>query len=715
NRVVYTTSKNNYLNTTDIVENKLDFAGKVLETNVSHTKGSDPAIVTTDRFTYDHAARLLKQEQTIGANTEVLMENHYDGIGQLITKETGGGLQHVDYDYNVRGWLRQINDPNNLGTDLFAFGINYNTVDHGGSVLFNGNIAETKWRTANTDNSLKWYRYSYDALNRIENAIGNNSNYDLVNVDYDPNGNITALNRKGHANSGATSFGTMDNLVYTYDSGNKLTNVADNNASDSYGFVDVNGSGTEYAYDTNGNMTRDDNKGITTIAYNHLNLPTTVTMSGGTISYIYDAAGTKLKKTAGGSVTEYVGNYVYSGTTSSTALQFFNHPEGYVYKDGSAYKYVYQYKDHLGNIRLSYEDGNDNGSVDQSEIVEENNYYPFGLKHKGYNSDTSPLGNSVANRWKYNGIELDETSGLYEMDFRQYDASLGRFTAIDPAAELAGNWTPFRFGFNNPILFNDPLGLWEKRNGSWYTSDSKDIERFLSMLQFEVDFSGGFSGAQLDTFINEEWQGTGGRLSDGSILLDGETVAIDSSGKSEGFSARQADNINQQTQKYGSNPYNEKSSGINGHWAYSYKYHRERNYYSRGGDGFSGEALTGFVYSLTSNYMSNNKFWLGRNLKFYDANWGGNGTTGGKNKFAAKWSKSLGSVGTVLGIYGAYSTYEDYQNDKLSGAGAAYIGATDVGGLRNIHGAAYSFGTSGGRAIVESDWYFNTFLSDYNW
>jgi len=42
-------------------------------------------------------------------------------------------------------------------------------------------------------------------------------------------------------------------------------------------------------------------------------------------------------------------------------------------------KYVYQYKDHLGNIRLSYSDNVlKNGTIAQNEIIEENNYYPFG-------------------------------------------------------------------------------------------------------------------------------------------------------------------------------------------------------------------------------------------------------------------------------------------------------------------------------------------------
>ncbi|WP_456440293.1 hypothetical protein, partial [Psychroserpens sp.] len=60
------------------------------------------------------------------------------------------------------------------------------------------------------------------------------------------------------------------------------------------------------------------------------------------------------------------------------ALQFFSHPEGYIEYDGKSFDYVYQYKDHLGNIRLAYSDINNDGYIKATEILEENNYYPFG-------------------------------------------------------------------------------------------------------------------------------------------------------------------------------------------------------------------------------------------------------------------------------------------------------------------------------------------------
>ena len=52
----------------------------------------------------------------------------------------------------------------------------------------------------------------------------------------------------------------------------------------------------EYAYDKNGNLTKDLNRNITGIQYNCLNLPSKVTFKdGSTITYLYAADGTKLR------------------------------------------------------------------------------------------------------------------------------------------------------------------------------------------------------------------------------------------------------------------------------------------------------------------------------------------------------------------------------------------------------------------------------------
>ncbi len=469
-RPIYVKSENDYLGTTDIIENTLDFLGAVDKTVTSHTKGTT-SVTTEDLFTYDHIGRLKKHTQELNNTNvlEVIVENTYDELGQLTNKGVGGKttqgrLQNIDYTYNVRGWLKQINNPTALETNLFGFKINYNTVDHGGTKLFNGNISETEWKTANSDNGLKWYTYNYDALNRITSAINaTNTNYNLKSVAYDKNGNIINLERRGHINSAATSFDTMDDLVYTYlNNSNKLVKVQDNSNS-IYGFKDGPNTAAEYTYDANGNMLTDANKGISTnITYNHLNLPTQVVLGGGNISYIYDATGAKLKKIVStGATTEYAGNHVYE----NGSLKFFNHPEGYFDVTNPPTSgelegdYVYQYKDHLGNVRLSYSDTDGNGSITAAtEILEENNYYPFGLKHKGYNDGSSTAFANPALDYQYNGVEYEESLGLnlYEMELRQYDPAIARWTSIDPVTHFS-NSTYNAFD-NNPIYWADPSG-----------------------------------------------------------------------------------------------------------------------------------------------------------------------------------------------------------------------------------------------------------------
>ncbi len=483
-RPIYIYSKNDFLLSTDIIKSKLDFVGKVEETISTHTKTDDnlPTITLTDKFVYDHVGRLTKQTQQ-GTNItgiEVITENTYDELGQLKRKDVGGTtiqprLQNIDYTYNVRGWLKEINKTSNIGGDLFAFKLNYNTVEHGADDLFNGNIAETEWKTKN-DNQLRWYKYSYDALNRLEKATDDIDRYSLSNVDYDKNGNITKLKRKGHIVENpdkniSSDFNVMDDLTYTYTNGNKLMGVSDAIVSASVikgEFKDDHNSDTpdlsnDYTYDVNGNMKTDANKGITNIIYNHLSLPTQVTIGGQSINYIYDATGTKLRKSVSNVITDYAGNFIYKKTgTASKVLEFFNHPEGYVKNDNGTFNYVYQYKDHLGNVRLSYAKNGATGSLD---IIEESNYYPFGLKHKGYNTVMNHgIGNSTAQKFGFGGKELNDDlvggNNLNWHDFgaRNYDAALGRWMNLDPLAEKYNNLSPYNYVAGNPIIFKDPDG-----------------------------------------------------------------------------------------------------------------------------------------------------------------------------------------------------------------------------------------------------------------
>jgi RHS repeat-associated protein len=144
-------------------------------------------------------------------------------------------------------------------------------------------------------------------------------------------------------------------------------------------------------------------------------------------------------------------------------LQFIPHAEGYVTPEVNGFKYVYQYKDNVDNVRLTYSDSNNDGSINPStEIISEKNYYPFGMLQKGYNNVITSNANSVAEKFQYTGKELQEELGLnlYDYGARMYDPALGRFTSVDKLADHLRqiNRSPYAYGWNNPVYYNDPDG-----------------------------------------------------------------------------------------------------------------------------------------------------------------------------------------------------------------------------------------------------------------
>lgn len=326
----------------------------------------------------------------------------------------------------------------------------------------------------------------------------------------------------------------IDILKYTYHPQNKnqLIMVADTSGFPEGFKDDVDSNAAldtteDYDYDDNGNMERDDNKGISHISYNHLNLPVEIIFNNNQntkIGYIYNAIGQKLVKNVfsqynGGSggeefksssrtMTTLVNNvettvYLSGFQYKNNILQFFPTAEGYVKLDKNGqYSYVYNYTDHLGNVRLSYSDFDKNGILGNEEVViggdvplsnpyidyispiiEENNYYPFGLKHSGYYNENE----QQSYQYKFNGKEFQDELGLnvYAYGWRDYDPAIGRFNKIDRFAEKYHKLTPYGYAGNNPVLVNDIQGdsLWvsfgknntEKalyQDGSYYSKNS---------------------------------------------------------------------------------------------------------------------------------------------------------------------------------------------------------------------------------------------------
>ena len=206
-----------------------------------------------------------------------------------------------------------------------------------------------------------------------------------------------------------------------------------------------------------------------------------------------------------GTTTDYASNFVYENNT----LQFFNQPEGYVEPNGSGWKYVYQYKDHLGNIRLSYKDISTT-STPSLQIQEENNYYPFGLKHKGYNN----VQTGRDHKFGFGNKEEQDELGLGWIDImaRNYDPALGRWMNIDPLAEKR-NWiTPYNYVQNNPILRIDPTGLLDDTFG---VNDKGEIRKIDEKKYYDE------KGNEVDKLIADK-TGNSTMVEDG--VLDEQNV-----------------------------------------------------------------------------------------------------------------------------------------------------------------------------------------------
>ena len=355
----------------------------------------------------------------------------------------------------------------------------------------NGNISQIEWQVAGREKQA--FSYTYDKLNRLTEAkysdihtgnwvnngwtsqIDQNNRFNET-LTYDKRGNIESLVRKGvllqvndfHNGLMASGFGTLDNMIYTYNDKNQVTQIADA-ATGTKGFKH-NGSAAVYTYDANGNLITDSQKGISNIEYNYLNLPIRITftvpnMPARSIEFIYDATGKKWRKTAKeAGKADIVRDYIGEAEYLNNQQDIIHFTEGYAKRDISTdgdgvwngWVYKYNLKDHLGNTRVTYCDKDKNGIVSSSDIEQVNHYYGFGLNMEGPWS-----GADGAFKNQYNGKEWNDDFGLGWNDygFRMYDPAIGRFPTVDLLAEIYHFQSPYVYAANDPISFIDFMGL----------------------------------------------------------------------------------------------------------------------------------------------------------------------------------------------------------------------------------------------------------------
>jgi RHS repeat-associated protein len=154
-----------------------------------------------------------------------------------------------------------------------------------------------------------------------------------------------------------------------------------------------------------------------------------------------------------GETRRYAGAFVYL----NDELAWVNTANGrFVPAQEDDFKHETHLRDHLGNTRVVLrQDGED------FKILQDNNYYPFGMSISSMTYTSLTPGPYGQNRYMYNGKEFQPEFGLDLLDYgaRFYDAQIGRWHVVDPLAEKYYKWSPYNYVMNNPIKHIDPNGM----------------------------------------------------------------------------------------------------------------------------------------------------------------------------------------------------------------------------------------------------------------
>gem|GEM_PF-3244944 len=76
------------------------------------------------------------------------------------------------------------------------------------------------------------------------------------------------------------------------------------------------------------------------------------------------------------------------------------------------------------------------------------------------------------------GTELNTTSNLYDLDYRNYDPILGRMNGVDPMATKYASLSPYNFSFNDPVTFSDPSGAdpYQRSDDTWWVASRTSLQ-----------------------------------------------------------------------------------------------------------------------------------------------------------------------------------------------------------------------------------------------
>ena len=341
----------------------------------------------------------------------------------------------------------------------------------------------------------KEIRYTYDDIDRLireDNAALNKTYF----YEYDDFGNIEKVTTYNYTTGNSLTGGVT--RTYAYDSDKRLISVTENGVTQS-----ISG------YDALGNPSSYKGKTLTWTRGRML-------ASYGSDSYLYDMDGVRQEKTVNGVTHAYYtdGTKILAEKVGDKVFEYYYDAQGIIgFKyDGNVYYYK---KNLLGDIDRIY-DANKN-------LVAEYKYDAWG-NHRVYTSggiditENMSYNSSVAklNPFRYRGYYYDAETGLYYLNSRYYDPSIGRFINADDISYIQptdiNGLNLYAYCGNNPVMYTDPdgkswssfwnsVGNWFKNNWQWFVGGAI----IIGSAVLTVVTAGGFAaagGALLSVFTS---------------------------------------------------------------------------------------------------------------------------------------------------------------------------------------------------------------------
>ena len=394
-----------------------------------------PAVVLT--YEYDDVGNVT----AVFDNSGVRVDSEFSDRNDLLSKRwTGPGVDEafVEFDYNVTGdrvATRRYSDPagtNPIGrTDL--------------SYDDTGRLTGITHLDA-VDSIISEFTYEYDFAGRVTRQAGNGDTADFT---YDLLGQLVAADRT-----------TLPDESYAYDQNGNRTSSHIHGTDYQTGLDNrvLTDGLFNYTYDSEGNLIlrTDIASGSTrTFTYDHDNSLVQIVdaTSGGAVlsdvTFTYDAFGRRISQVVDGDAMYVVYDRQHAWAdfdVSQTAIArylFGDSVDEVIARNRVSETTSWYHTDALGSV---VQISDDTGAVMASRSFD------------SYGQVATVSGVSVFDRFAFTGRELDKSVQLYFQRARTYDSAIGSFLQLDPIGFTSNDTNLYRYAFNSPTVFIDPLG-----------------------------------------------------------------------------------------------------------------------------------------------------------------------------------------------------------------------------------------------------------------